>query len=70
MPKKKKSKKKQKDSNIVDEYEVFGEFAFIAGYTEGGMPCGIIHEQMEEEFPEDWPSNDPAVDINDENLPF
>ncbi|WP_185907954.1 hypothetical protein [Psychrobacillus soli] len=62
MSKKRKSKKKD---NILTVEELFSEFAFIAGYTEGGAPYGILHgcwyelDYLEEEG-----------DIRDESLPF
>lgn len=63
MSKKKKSKKK---NNVLTEEEVFGEFAFIAGYTEGGAAYGILHEDWDElDYPEEE-----ANDIEDESLPF
>ncbi|MEK4523655.1 hypothetical protein NSQ95_01480 [Psychrobacillus sp. FSL W7-1457] len=45
MSKKRKNKKKK---NIIEEGELFGEFAFIAGYTEGGAPYGILHDEWDE----------------------
>lgn len=60
LSKKKKSKKKD---NLLDEYDIFGEFAFIAGYTENGAPYGMLNEDWEEE-----PKN--KEKISDENLPF
>ena len=62
MSNKRKSKKKD---NIFTEEELFGEFAFIAGYTEGGAPYGILQEDWDElGYPEE------ESDINDESLPF
>jgi len=65
---KKKSKKK---ANILDEYEAFGDFAYIAGYTDGGVPYGITHDEMEAELQNDeTPRKGPWVDVDDEDLPF
>ncbi|MER2262560.1 MAG: hypothetical protein ABS934_11155 [Psychrobacillus sp.] len=43
-----KKRKNKKMKNIIEEEELFGEFAFIAGYTEGGVPYGILHEEWDE----------------------
>lgn len=70
---KKKKNKKSKNSNIVDEYEIFGDFAFIAGYTEGGMPYGILAEDMVDESEEESKKDVRKrgfTDIDDEDLPF
>jgi hypothetical protein len=62
LSKKKKSKKKD---NLLDEHDVFGEFAFIAGFTENGAPYGILNENWEEES-----KNKNKERISDEDLPF
>jgi len=81
MTKKKKKKNKNnksKNSNSVDEYEIFGDFAYIAGYTEGGAPFGVTHEEMqemlgEESENEDWDNDEedwPDIDeISEKDLP-
>ncbi|WP_391557132.1 hypothetical protein [Robertmurraya sp.] len=53
--KKQKSEKKREKRRMEDleiELEAYIEsdetFAFIAGYTEGGAPYGITHEEMDE----------------------
>ena len=43
-----KKRKRKEKVNQIDEYDYFGEFAFIAGYTEGGAPYGITYDEMEE----------------------
>lgn len=44
----KKKQKSNKKSEIVDFYEDSDEtFAFIAGYTEGGVPFGTTWEELE-----------------------
>ena len=43
-----KKRKNKKMKSIIEEEELFGEFAFIAGYTEGGVPYGILHEEWDE----------------------
>ncbi|MFJ5770991.1 hypothetical protein [Psychrobacillus sp. NPDC093180] len=60
----KKRKSKMKD-NILTEEELFGEFAFIAGYTEGGAPYGILKEYWDE-----LGYIEEEVDLKDETLPF
>jgi len=62
LSKKKKSKKKE---NLLDEYDVFGEFAFIAGFTENGAPYGILNEVWEAE-----PEDENKERISDDDLPF
>jgi hypothetical protein len=47
LRKEKRKKKEQLESFDYDSDEVF---SFIAGYTEGGIPFGITHEEMEEEY--------------------
>lgn len=72
MSKKKRPKKKAKTEEL-SEYDVFGEFGFIAGYTEGGMPYGMLAEDMvdksEEESKKDVRKKR-YMEINDEDLPF
>jgi hypothetical protein len=43
-------KKKRKKKALKLEESCYSDenFAFIAGYTEGGLPFGITHEEMEE----------------------
>ncbi|WP_026022984.1 hypothetical protein [Paenisporosarcina sp. TG20] len=66
--KKSKNKNKQKkNTNIVDEYDVFGEFSFIAGYTEGGMPYGVTFDELEED---DQQESGQSNEVKDEDLPF
>ena len=72
MSKKKRPKKKAKLEEF-NEYDVFGEFGFIAGYTEGGMPYGILAEDMEDESGEESKKGvrkREYTDIDDEELPF
>jgi hypothetical protein len=41
--------KRKRKAALAEEYYDFDEtFAFIAGYTEGGVPFGITYEEMEE----------------------
>lgn len=40
--------KKEQESNSFSESDSDENFAFIAGYTSGGAPYGITHEEMEE----------------------
>ena len=50
--KKNKSKKKsKKKKEWIDDFTFDSDetFAFIAGYTEGGVPFGITYEEMEEQ---------------------
>ncbi len=42
-------KKKQEDElNTLCEFESDENFAMIIGYTSGGFPYGVTHEEMEE----------------------
>jgi hypothetical protein len=49
--KKHKANKKDREVDYKSEYvQLFGSdehFAFIAGFTSGGVPYGITHEEME-----------------------
>ena len=72
MSKKKRPKKKAKTEEL-SEYDVLGEFGFIAGYTESGMPYGILAEGMEDESEEQSKKmvrKREYTDIDDEDLPF
>ena len=40
--------KKEQELNSISEFNSDENFAFIAGYTSGGFPYGITHEEMEE----------------------
>jgi hypothetical protein len=74
MSKKKRPKKKPK-VDVVSEYDVYGEFDYIAGYTEGGVPYGITYDE-EEEVEDEYESSkkrqrdETGFDIDDEDLPF
>jgi len=68
MSKKKRSKKKPK-VEVVSEYDVFGEFEFIAGYTENGVPFGILREEDEEEMEFETRRKQSKTEIESE-LPF
>jgi hypothetical protein len=46
--KKLKEKRKQKKEMLLDVFESDETFAFIVGYTAGGAPYGVTHEEMEE----------------------
>ena len=67
MAKKKHPKKKPK-IKLGSEYDVYSEFDFIAGYTEGGFPYGITHD--EDERSKKRQRNEFGFDIDDEDLPF
>ena len=43
---KRKKKRAQETEDVLDEEAYFG-FAYIAGYTSGGMPYGLTHEENE-----------------------
>ncbi|MEK3988533.1 MULTISPECIES: hypothetical protein [Robertmurraya] len=45
---KKREKRRMKDLELEAYIESDETFAFIAGYTEGGAPYGITHEEMDE----------------------
>jgi len=45
---KKREKRRMKELELVAHIESDETFAFIAGYTEGGAPYGLTHEEMEE----------------------
>jgi hypothetical protein len=40
--------KKEQELNSISELDSDEYFSFIAGYTNGGFPYGITHEEMEE----------------------
>ncbi len=40
--------KKEQELNPISEFDSDENFAFIAGYTSGGFPYGITHEEMDE----------------------
>ena len=40
--------KKEQELNSLSGFDSDENFAFIAGYTSGGFPYGITHEEMEE----------------------
>lgn len=76
--KKNKKVKNKKSVNWDEEFDSDENFAFIAGFTSGGAPFGITHEEWEEientiseskdaEWEEIENSN-PTT--NDEDLPF
>jgi len=74
MSKKKRPKRKPKIES-GSEYDVYSEFDFIAGYTEGGFPYGITYDELEEEEDEYERSkkrrrDETGFDIDDEDLPF
>lgn len=48
MSEKKKRKLKLKKEKIVVELDSDENFAFIAGYTSGGAPYGLTHDEMVE----------------------
>ncbi|GIN57381.1 hypothetical protein J8TS2_17000 [Lederbergia ruris] len=41
-------KENEENKRLMMEYDSDETFAFIAGYTSGGAPFGITHEEMEE----------------------
>lgn len=45
---KKREKRRMKELELVAHIESDETFAFIAGYTEGGAPYGLTHEEMDE----------------------
>ncbi|MGY3717484.1 hypothetical protein ACWE42_18385 [Sutcliffiella cohnii] len=42
-------KKEKRASERIEEWESDDTFAFIVGYTEGGVPYGVTHEEWEED---------------------
>ena len=71
QPKKNKKLKKNVDDDCTG-YSSDETFAFIAGYTEGGVPYGITWDEWGELEKKDPNSADVEKDtcINDEDLPF
>ncbi|HSO58054.1 MAG TPA: hypothetical protein VLQ66_07445 [Paenisporosarcina sp.] len=75
MSKKKRPKKKPK-IKLGSEYDVYSEFDFIAGYTEGGFPYGITYGELEKEEEDEYERSkkrqrdETGIDIDDEDLPF
>ncbi|HLG28343.1 MAG TPA: hypothetical protein VI423_11200 [Paenisporosarcina sp.] len=73
MSKKKRPKKKPK-IELGSEYDVYSEFDFIAGYTEGGFPYGITYDELEDEDEYERSKkrqrDETGFDIDDEDLPF
>ncbi len=71
MSKKKRPKKKPK-VDVVSEYDVYGEFDYIAGYTEGGVPYGITYDELEDEDERSKKRqrDETGIDIDDEDLSF
>lgn len=64
------SNKKRRQCQYVMEQDSDENFAFIAGYTSGGLPYGITWEEMEEiEKKEQARQMDDVLD-NEERLPF
>ena len=51
--------RKEKLTDIQDEYSD-SRFAFIAGYTSGGAPYGITHEEMG-----DYQEENDEIDLNE-----
>ena len=46
-PKKRKKKQKSADTDLLDfDDDMDGDFAFIAGYTDGGAPYGLLWEDV------------------------
>lgn len=41
-------KRCKEKSRLEDNFDFDETFAFIAGYTEGGIPFGITHDEIEE----------------------
>lgn len=41
-------KKREDELNALGEFESDENFAMIIGYTSGGFPYGVTHEEMEE----------------------
>ncbi|RSK27603.1 hypothetical protein EJF36_12345 [Bacillus sp. HMF5848] len=70
------TKKKQKEARKLkrqqDELSDFEEagFAFVAGYTEGGMPFGITWDELDESDEDFISPSSQTIDIDDEDLPF
>ncbi|SOC02307.1 hypothetical protein SAMN05880501_10310 [Ureibacillus xyleni] len=59
MKKKKRNKLKNKINEL--EYGLYGDFAFIAGFTESGFPFGVLKDELEEED---------EADIDFDEIPF
>lgn len=51
--------KREQDSNSLSGFGSDENFAFITGYTNGGVPFGITHEELE---------NDKSTNVEDENI--
>ena len=61
-----KKKYKNKNSTTWDEDADSEEnFAYIAGYTSGGVPFGITYEKWEE-----LEESEPEIELDDKDLPF
>ncbi|MDM5329212.1 hypothetical protein [Neobacillus sp. CF12] len=46
---KERKREKRRNTKELELYEDYDDtFAFIAGYTEGGVPFGITYEEMED----------------------
>jgi len=40
--------KRENELNVLDEFDSDGNFAMILGYTSGGFPYGVTHDEMDE----------------------
>ena len=67
----KRHKKRKKSGKVKPGTEQFFEsdenFAFIAGYTSGGAPYGLTHEEWNEIQPE---TENEGQEKNNSDLPF
>ena len=56
--KREKKKREREERELLAYLDSDETFAYIAGYTSGGVPYGVTHEQMQEL--EEWNKNNPA----------
>lgn len=56
--KREKKKREREEQELLAYLDSDETFAYIAGYTSGGAPYGVTHEQMQEL--EEWNENNPA----------
>jgi len=62
--------KKKPEIKFGSDYDVYSEFDFIAGFTEGGFPYGITYDKLEDDRSEKRQRDESGFDINEEDLPF
>jgi hypothetical protein len=64
------NKKRKRDEKFLISEETFYGFAFIAGYTAGGAPCGITIEEAESPSNADLSYFDASPSASDDDIPF